>query len=348
MSVLWLEGFNVDRSTNALSRKYAAIAVGAGLNVIAGPRENSMAWGGQTALTYLLTHDLTDQLGAIPSTVVVGLRLRASDVAEVPVITMLRGVVEQISLYLIPAAGGDWSLQVRRGVDILREVGPYPAGEWRTVELKATLEDRGRWWLHVAGGATASGKAHLAGFYTPGADRIAFAVQKASSGGACDITDLYVVADDGIGETDFLGDVEARAVRAEAPGDLAEWVPSGAGDNVDLWKQDGVDLDTSYVRSLADGESELATVEDPGDASDGVVAVMFGAFGKIGTDGQRGLRALGVRGTEIGTGAGLMMFTATADYEYRRAVEERHPADAAPWTVPTLAAGQIGFRTTPA
>lgn len=345
MSVGWIEGFNVDRSTNALARKYPVIGIGAGLNIVDGPTPGSRAWGGQTSLTYFVTPVLFG--GALPSTISVGLKVRSVDPVAVAIAVLLRGAQEQASLWLVPATSvtDGWALEVRRGADVCTRTADQEPGDWRFVELVATCEVEGAWTVRIAGEIVASGRAQLGGYYTPGVDRVAFSALR-SSGGACDLTHIYVAADDGIGEPGPLGDGDAVAVRAATQGGADDWTSNVSGDGVDAWKQDGVDLDTSSVRSDTDGDRELAILEPISDVADGVAAVMFGAYGKLASSGVRGARVLVARDGVERKGDGLLTFSSTSDYTYSFAIEETDPVDGSPWTARGLARDEVGFVTT--
>lgn len=359
MATRWMEGFEVDRTEQALIDKYASTSFTQAATFGPGRYHGYclgriVGSGAASVDCFVRTPVMADRSTWIVSLAqLAGFPTPAGGSARTPGIIVQRDGVQQLRADVVDYGDGDWYISVKVGtIEVLR-TDPIERATWHRLELKVVLD-------HTDGSVEVrldeTTVASVSGIKTTAlvselANQFEFVLHApATTSGVYAIDDVVIM--DGDAETltfdgltidtdDFIGDVLIGSMVVDAAGSTSAWTPTGATPNYAC--VDDVDVrngDTDYV-----GASGAAVIDEYGTRfappmNGHVVGLQLGVHARLEGAGLRTLkhsvRAGGTRSADAGRD-----LTSTS-YAYTWSIWSYDPATSEAWTVESLASVEVG------
>lgn len=249
------------------------------------------------------------------------------------------------------SGSGNYYVRARNGDGtVLQDSAPIALvqGVWRYYEFKVTIDDTlgaievrrdGVTIINVSGVDTRNNSNATNDVHT-----IRFGQNANNSYGSLD--DVYVLKQDGVGEVDFLGEVEVEHLRPSGNGTYSQLVGSDA-DSVDnyLLVDDGTGVnDGDYVGSSVDGEKDTYVFDDLLRTNPIVIGMQYSyRVQKDDTDPKSIRSVIRTGGTDY-TGAD---FALPSSYIWNQEMYENNPNTGVPWTGSELNGAEAGTEVRP-
>lgn len=331
MTMLIMEGFEGYEDATDIRRRHQLVASGT-------PTLVSGRFGGQ-ALRMGTNNILWLSGFGNPSSFVLGFAVRftGATIASAALVRVFSGVIEHLELR-VNVAG---KLFVDRGSTNLGESDtPMHLNDWTYIEFKATIADTGSFEVRMDGKTVmsdgsvdtrqgANAEIDLIGIYR--------AVSQAE-----EHDDLYLLDDQGLTNTDFLGDIQIETMVPDADGNRNDFTRVGGGLNNFEAVDDGdtPDDDTTYNHSATLDDAELYGHAAMTASFDTVFALQVRNHYRKENAGDRQVRSLIRSNTNEAEGSAKVL---SVDWRYGDDIFETDPQGGGAWTETRINALEAGF-----
>lgn len=329
----FMEGFEVDRISTHLARKYDA---GGSFGTNATGRFFGNGRNG--------SFDFHTRSFGLQDTWIVGFGLlyNASSFGSGQEFRceLFRGADRQITVASKRVSASEWRIVLLRGATEVAESSPMPFQVWVYVEVSVTVHDStGAYEIRVNQVEEFSDTGvDTSESGDPGADVVRFYANTSNFR----LDDVYVCDAQGTDENDFLGDSVVEGALPDADGNLNQWTPSTAGNHYVLLDDPATSAsDADDVSTDVVNEIELFGFPALSFITGAVHGVQLNVTAKLGSAGFRTMRAK-VRsgGTNYD---GDEFDVAGIDYQTYVVVVPDDPDTVADWDQSTVDAAEFGF-----
>lgn len=331
----WHEGFEADRSSTYIARKYAT-AIGVS-NFLAGRLHGFCLSSGATTEFRAASFGVENEwiLGF-------GFNHSASTTASMTdlYISIKRGAAEQVRLQFLQDTPSTFKIQIKRGSTVIDTSAAYETARWHYFEFKVTIDpSSGAYELrHNEVTDVSDTGVNTANAGVAGADIIDYQINY----GSLFLDDIYVCDGTGAVNNDFLGDTVVEGRLPTGDGASTQWTPSSGSDHY-LLVDDPADTpaDGEYVSSATVAQLELFTFDNLSFTTGQVFGVMVMMAAELDAPGSRTVKAKTRSGGSNYDGATwTIASTAIATYAH---IFETDPDTAALWTVGGVDAAEFGM-----
>lgn len=331
----WLEGFEIDRSSTYLSRKYAQI--NGASNFLTGRLH------GYCLSTGASTEFRPASFG-VQNTWVLGFGFNHSSASTSSMtdlyISIKRGASEQLRLQFLQDTSTTFKIQIKRGSTVLDTSAAFDVARWHYFEFKVTVDpSSGAYELrHNETLDTSDTGVNTANAGVAGADIFDF--QSTYSSLFWD--DIYILDSTGANNNDFLGDTVIEGRLPTGDGVTTQWTPSTGLDHYAL-VDDPADTpaDGDYVSSATAAQLDLFTFDNLSFTTGQIFGVMVMLAAELDTPGSRVVKAKARSGgSNYDGGSWTIASTDIATYAH---IFETDPDTAALWAVAAVDAAEFGM-----
>jgi len=347
MTVRWMESFDIDYSSTNMPRKYENTS--GVFNTGTGRLQQSSAAslsGGSTPI--FRTTDLTAQ-----RTWFIGIAIKPLIVnTERKIIILQNGANEQVSIWIVPGSAGKTKFRIKRGSTTLATtVNEYTNNFWLYLEVKIVL-DTGASDGSVEIRINESVDVTATGLDTTNdasgtANKVQFQLDTDNQQWLAD--DVYICDDQGSLNNSYLGDRCVEGKKPTGDGNRNQWTPNAGTNHWDRVSESTTDDDTTYlfVPNNQDGKVELFVIADLTTIVGTINAVQISYQCRMDSSGTDKVRLIFRSGGGSEATGSDKTVSSIAGYQWFQEIYESDPVAAAPWTVSTFNAMQIGLESRP-
>lgn len=271
---------------------------------------------------------------------IIGCAIHDSNITALvrPLLSLWDGTSVQINVVL----NASEQIEIRRGTTVIAtDASTAPHNQWYWLEVRIKI--------HSSSGEAEvrinesvrfnTGSLNTQNTANATADRVAVGGTVTSgSGGNPLLDDLYVIAKDGSGETDFLGDMSVVTLYPTSDASV-QWTPNSGGTNYTQVDDVSPDSDTTYVSESTAGDIDRYGITDLSSSSETVFALEERVVWRMDDAGPRTARQLIRTGGTNYVGSTQSM---SSSYVLYRGIRDRNPGTSNRWTGTEVNALEIG------